>query len=274
MLSLCGIYIFLLIGMVLADFRFIDIKSIKNFFNDPNIISSLKLSIASCSITTVLCLWVAIPIGYILSRYEFRGKSILDSILDIPIMLPPLVIGICLLFFFSSPFVKYFEEIFINIFKGSFIANWFGWEPQYWTFNPAFTKLSVIIAQFMVACAFAVRIMKSTFDEMNPRKEEVALTLGCSKGQSFWLVALPNAKRGIITAATLAWARSLGEFGPILIFAGTTRMKTEVLSTSVYLEFSVGNIAMATTISMAMIMTAIFINIIMRQFGGIKLSHD
>jgi molybdate transport system permease protein len=110
--------------------------------------------------------------------------------------------------------------------------------------------------------------MRTTFDEINVRQEQVALTLGCSRGQAFWRIVLPRAKRGMVTAATLAWARSLGEFGPILIFAGTTRMKTEVLSTTVYLEFSVGNLAMATTVSVFMILTAVFIMLIMRIYGN------
>jgi len=66
---------------------------------------------------------------------------------------------------------------------------------------------SVILAQFAVACAFAVRTMLVTFDQISPRCEQVALTLGCNRSQAFWRVALPEARRGVLTAATLAWAR-------------------------------------------------------------------
>ena len=99
---------------------------------------------------------------------------------------------------------------------------------------------AVVLAQFSVACAFAVRTMKATFDHINPRCEQVALSLGCTQFEAFGWVVLPEAKRGMMTAFTLAWARSLGEFGPLLIFAGATRMKTEVLSTTVFLEMNVG----------------------------------
>ena len=75
--------------------------------------------------------------------------------------------------------------------------------------------------------------------------EEVALALGCSRLQAFSHVVLPEAKRGMLTAMTLAWARSLGEFGPLLIFAGATRNKTEVLSTTVFLELSIGDLEAA-----------------------------
>jgi molybdate transport system permease protein len=126
---------------------------------------------------------------------------------------------------------------------------------------------SVILAQFSVACAFAVRTMRVTFDQLNPRTEQVALTLGCRRSQAFWLVVLPEARRGMITAATLAWARSLGEFGPILIFSGATRMHTEVLPTTVFLELSVGNLEAAVSVSLLMVATAAMVLVIVRVWG-------
>ena len=129
---------------------------------------------------------------------------------------------------------------------------------------------AVVIAQFSVACAFAVRTMKTTFDHINPRCEQVALSLGCSRAQAFGWVVLPEAKRGMMTALTLAWARSLGEFGPLLVFAGTVRMKTEVLSTSVFLEMSIGNIEGAVAISLIMVAAAVLVLVVARLWG----SHD
>jgi molybdate transport system permease protein len=99
----------------------------------------------------------------------------------------------------------------------------------------------------------------------------VALTLGCSRGQAFWLVVLPEARRGLITAATLAWARSLGEFGPILVFSGATRMRTEVLPTSVFLELSIGNIEAAVAVSLLMVVAAVVVLVIVRVYGMERL---
>ncbi len=147
------------------------------------------------------------PLGYLMCRFHFRGKGFIDAVLDIPIVLPPLVIGLSLLILFQLPPLKALERV----------------------FPVTYPIPSVILAQFSVACAFAVRTMRVTFDQINPRTEQVALTLGCRRSQAFWLVVLPEARRGMITAATLAWARSLGEFGPILVFSGATRMHTEVL---------------------------------------------
>ncbi|MBI3986207.1 MAG: ABC transporter permease subunit, partial [Lentisphaerae bacterium] len=109
--------------------------------------------------------------------------------------------------------------------------------------------------------------MLVTFDQINPRCEDVARTLGCNRGQAFWRVALPDARRGILTAATLAWARALGEFGPILIFSGATRMRTEVLPTTVFLELSIGNIEAAVAVSLIMIAAAALVLGIARIFG-------
>src|SRR5262249_27739699 len=125
----------------------------------------------------------------------------------------------------------------------------------------------VILAQFAVTAAFAVRTMRATFDQISPRTEQVALTLGCSRSQAFWRVTFPEARRGLLTAATLAWARALGEFGPILIFSATTRFKTEVLPTTVYLELSVGRLEAAIAVSLLMIAAAVVVLLIMRIFG-------
>ncbi|MEE2617708.1 MAG: ABC transporter permease subunit, partial [Candidatus Poribacteria bacterium] len=95
----------------------------------------------------------------------------------------------------------------------------------------------------------------------------VALTLGCNRNQAFWLVILPEVRHGILTAATLAWSRSLGEFGPILIFAGATRMRTEVLPTTVFLELSIGNIEAAVAVSLLMVFAAVIVLIIVRIYG-------
>jgi molybdate transport system permease protein len=126
---------------------------------------------------------------------------------------------------------------------------------------------AVILAQFTVACAFAVRTMRVTFEQIDPRREQVALTLGCTRMQAFGMVVLPEAGRGMLSAATLAWARAMGEFGPILVFAGATRMRTEVLPTTVFLELSVGHTEAAVAVSLIMVLAALAVLIIVRLFG-------
>jgi molybdate transport system permease protein len=247
LIVLGGLYVVLIVAMLLAEAGFTTLQHIWKALESPEIRYSIKLSLLSCSLTTILALWVAVPLGYLMSRFEFRGKSLLDAILDIPIVLPPLVIGLALLILFQTAPARWFEE---NI--------------KIVTFRIP----SVILAQFAVACAFAVRTMRVTFDQISPREEAVALTLGCNRGQAFWRVVLPEAKRGLLTAATLAWARSLGEFGPILVFSGATRMRTEVMPTTVFLELSVGNVETAVAVSLLMVLAAVTVLIILRRAGS------
>ena len=105
-------------------------------------------------------------------------------------------------------------------------------------------------------------------DQINPRQEQVARTLGGTRSQAFWMVVLPQARRGVLTAGTLAWSRALGEFGPILVFAGATRMHTEVLPTTIFLELSIGNIEAAVAVSMLMVLAALVVLVVVRMFGN------
>ena len=109
--------------------------------------------------------------------------------------------------------------------------------------------------------------MRLCFDSIDPRPEQVARTLGCTRAQAFFRVTLPEARGGIIAAGSLAFARALGEFGPILVFSGATRMKTEVLPTTVFLELSVGNLQAALAVSLLMVLAAISVLVLARMFG-------
>jgi molybdate transport system permease protein len=242
---LSGVYILLILAMLVADLSFTTPHHLLRALASPEIRFSIKLSLISCTLTTLLSLWVAVPTGYIMSRHQFPGRRLMDAVLDIPIVLPPLVIGLSLLILFQTPLGRAVQRI----------------------VPVTYAVPSVILAQFAVACAFAVRTMLVTFDQISPRCEQVALTLGCNRSQAFWRVALPEARRGVLTAATLAWARSLGEFGPILIFSGATRLRTEVLPTTVFLELSIGNIEAAVAVSLIMIVAALAVLTIARVFG-------
>ena len=142
------------------------------------------------------------------------------------------------------------------------------WIQRTTGFGITFSKPAVVLAQFAVACAFAVQTMRVTFDQIDTRAEQVALTLGCRRSQAFLWVVLPQAWRGMIAAVTIAWARSLGEFGPILVFAGATRMRTEVLSTTVFLELSVGQLEAAVAVSLLMVLAAMGVLGLVRLVGA------
>ena len=241
-----GSYLVLLLAMLVADLGYTSPTHLARALRSPEIRYAIRLSLLSCSLTTLLSLWVAVPIGYLMARVRFPGQNLVDALLDIPIVLPPLVIGLSLLILFQTPPGRAIEH-FVPI---------------------TYAIPSVVLAQFMVACAFAVRTLRATFEQISPRAEQVALTLGCSRSQAFWWIVLPEARRGLVTAGTLAWARSLGEFGPILVFSGATRLKTEVLPTTVFLELSVGNLEAAVAVSLLMVVAAVAVLLIIRAFGS------
>lgn len=246
MCMLGGFYLLMIVGMIVADMHFTSASTVLEVLRRKEIQYSIKLSLVSSVITTILSMWVAVPIGYLLSRFRFPGKSLVDATLDIPIVLPPLVVGLSLLILFKT---TPFEALGLD---KSFI----------------FTRKGVVVAQFMVACAFAVRIMRTTFDDIPLRKEEIAFTLGCTRSDAFWRVVLPESRNGCLAAATVTWARALGEFGPILIFAGTTRMKTEVLPSTVFLELGIGEIDAAVAVSILMILCAVSVMVVFRLMSA------
>jgi molybdate transport system permease protein len=241
-----GTYVALILAMLAADLLFTSPADLVAALASPEIRYAIRLSLVSCTITTLLALWVAVPLGYLLARTSFPGKTVVDTLLDVPIVLPPLVIGLSLLILLQTNIGGYIQKHIITI---------------------TYAVPAVVLAQFSVSAAFAVRTMRVTFEQLPPRTEQVARTLGCSRHQAFWLVVLPEARPGILTAATLAWARALGEFGPILVFAGATRMRTEVLPTTVFLELSVGKIEAAIAVSLLMIFVAAIVLVLTRTFG-------
>ncbi len=252
MSGLSSCFILLIVLLLAADLMYTSVAEFKAALLKPEIQAAFRLTILSCTVAAVLSIWVATPLGYLLSRYKFPGRWVVDTIVDIPIVLPPLVLGLSLLILF-------------HISIG-------GWELETWLrdrvgFPVTYRWPAVVLAQFSVACAFAVRTMRVTFDQIDPRAEDVARTLGCTRGQAFMQIALPQAWRGMIAATTIAWARALGEFGPILVFAGATRMRTEVLSTTVFLELSIGQLNAAVAVSLLMVAMAVVVLVLLRVLG-------
>ena len=253
-LLISGTYVLLILLLVAADVGYLVkstspeagnglLNAFAHAFRSPEIRSAIKLTLISCTFAAILSVFVAVPIGYLLARHKFPGAGLIDAVLDIPIALPPLVVGLSLLILFQFLPLAVREAV-------------------------VYERPAVVLAQFTVACAFAVRTMRATFDQIDARREQVALTLGCTRAQAFFSVVLPEAWRGVVTAGTLAWARALGEFGPLLIFAGATRNKTEVLSTTVFLELSIGDLNAAVTVSLLMILAAIAVVLTARTWGS------
>ncbi len=203
------------------------------------------LSLVTCTITALLSLLIAVPVSYLMSRKRFPGHALVDAALDIPIVLPPMVVGLCLLIFFQTSMGHFIEKV----------------------IPFTYTIAGVVLAQGVIAAAFAIRSMRGVFDHLSARPEDVAMTLGCTRWQALWHVTLPAARPGMFAAASIAWARSLGEFGPVLVFAGATRMKTEVLPTSIWLALSSGELEQGVAVSLLMIALSMIVLVAIRITG-------
>jgi molybdate transport system permease protein len=241
-----GSYVLFVAALLVGDLVYTSPGDLRDALNDPHIRFAIRLSVLSATTTTILAMWVAVPLGYLLSRARFRGKWLVEAILDVPIVLPPLVIGLSLLILFQLPPGRAVEAV----------------------IPVTYHVPAVILAQFAVATAFAVRTMRVAFEQIDPRAEAVALTLGCSRAQAFRRVTLPAAKRGMVAAATLAWARAIGEFGPVQIFAGATPMKTVVLPTAVFFEAQLGRLSAALAVSLIMVAVALGALLAVRLLGA------
>ena len=249
-----GSYVLLIALMVAADVAYLGTRlpqAMAEAFSSRDIRDSLTLSLISCTAAAALSILVAVPLGYLLAREKWRGRGFVEWLVDVPVVLPPLVVGLSLLILFHVKVGTHSLETWLNSHG----------------LRVSFAVPAVILAQFAVAAAFAVRTMRLTFAQIPQRTEQVALTLGCSRAGAFWRVALPQARRGVLGAFTLAWARSLGEFGPILVFAGATRGRTEVLSTTVFLELSIGRLEAAVAVSLLMIAVSLIALGLIRWLG-------
>lgn len=249
----CFLFVGLFVGFVLiliaADIMYIDKKAILQTVTSGFIRHALWMSIWTSCVTVLLSLVFALPIGYALSRFRFPGRAVVDSIIDLPIVFPPLVAGLTLLVFFSQTTI------------GKWIQEDLGLEF-------VFQAKGIVLCQFLVSASFAIRSTKTAFDDVDRRFENVALTLGCTPWASFTRVSLPLASNGIVAGSILTWARAFGLFGPLMIFVGSFRGRTEVLSTTVFLEQSVGNLEVALAVALLMIFVAVVALSAMRLVGG------
>ncbi len=237
---------------------------------DPENHFAIKLSVLMSAVTALLAMVAAIPAAYALSRFRLPGASIIDTLLDLPIVVPPPVIGLSLLIFFSTSAGQWIDQMTPHWFVAS--LNWvlsvvLGRpisDDQPWTF----TTRGIVVAQFFVACSFGVRAVKATFDTVGTRHEDVARTLGCTRRQAFFRVVLPMARTGIVAGAVMTWARAIAEFGPVLFFCGATPWKTEVMPIAMFLRYSSNEIEKAVVLLIIMLMISTVTLLTFKRLGG------
>lgn len=241
-ISLCilSLFVVIVLALIVTDLRYeyLSLKTFTEIITSPDVLAAIELSVISSLITLVLVVIFAVPIGYALSRYRFPGHAIVDTIVDIPILLPPVVIGLSLLIFFAYAPGKQIEE-FIEYFSGSTMHSLIG----------------IVLCQFLVSISYAIRAAKAAFDSVDRRLEQVAMSLGCTDFQAFRRVTLPLARNGLIAGSIMAWARAIGVFGPLVVFVGTA-VRVRVMPTTIYLELSIGREEVSLAVAIVMVAIA------------------
>lgn len=185
---------------------------------------AVKLSLVTATISTGVCMFLALPCAYVLTRKRFPGRRLIESIIEVPLSLPYLVLGLCLLIVFSSQAGQLLKAA---------------------GFRVVFDATGIVIAQIMVNLPFVIKLVTSAFSEVDLRLEFIAGTLGASKWKRFRTITLGLCRNDLLSACILAWSRGLGEFGATLMLVGVTRMVTETLPASIYLNISTGDNDMA-----------------------------
>lgn len=211
------------------------------------ILYSVKLSLYTASISTLICIILAIPTSYALTRTNMPLKRLSQLLLELPLSLPYLVLGLSLLLVFSSKVGKLLG------------AN---------GFQIVFSKKGIIFAHIFVNLPLVIRIIKTSFNEIDIRLETIARLLGASKAQSFWTVTLPLSKQAIVGAIILAWSRALGEFGATLMLVGATRMKTETLPASIYLNMATGDTKSAMSSATILLIIAALTQLLLTRLNS------
>ena len=226
--------VILCMSLIILTIIFKGLPFLSNTINSDETKFAIKLSLFTTTISTIICMLLTIPTAYTLSKKRQGIGKYLQIIIELPLCLPYLVLGFSLLLIFSSPFGKALKGM---------------------GFRVVYSQLGIIMAQIFVNLPYAIRFVRTAFLEIDPRLEFIAQTLGASKFKSFITIVLPMAKNSIIGALILTWSRGLGEFGATLMLVGVTRMKTETLPGSIYLNVATGDtgVAMASALILLII---------------------
>ena len=179
-------------------------------------LSALLVTIKLASITTVILILVGTPIAWWLSQTRFKFKAVIEAIIALPLILPPTVLGFYLLMTLGTngPIGNFLESL-----GGSSIA---------------FTFTGLVVGSVIYSLPFVVQPLQNSFGSIGKQPMEVAATLGASKLDRFFTVAVPLARSGFITASVLGFAHTVGEFGVVLMIGGNIPGETGVLSIAIY----------------------------------------
>lgn len=189
-----------------------------SYLGSPGVQSAMRLSLSTSLLATGLALILGTPLAYILARWRFRGRTLVEVLVDLPIVLPPSVAGIALLAAFGRR----------SVLGGALTS--FG-------ISLPFTTAAVVLAQAFVAAPLFIRAARIGFNSVDAQMEEAAHTEGASQWQMLRHVLLPLTGRAVFGGLVLCWARALGEFGATILFAGNLPGVTQTMPLAIFIGF-------------------------------------
>lgn len=223
-------------GVLLALVTQVSPSELKEAVFHAETFYALKFSLGTSCCAMLIALAVGVSSAYFMARREFAGKGVIETILDLPLVMPPLIVGVGLLFLLGKDMLgAHLAKLGINF-----------------IFNPS----GAVIAQAFIATPIVMRSAQAAFSSIDRGYEETAATLGLTPFEIFIRINLPLVKRSMFSAIIMAWARTMGEFGGTLMVAGATRFHTETLPIAVYLNISSGELGIAVSCALVLLCTA------------------
>ena len=237
----------LVVAVLVAMIVYADLATFWRCLSSPETLFSIRLTMVTVTLSTLISMLLAVPAAYALSNYRIPLARLVDTLLDLPIVLPPVAAGLALLVLFGYYLGEPMERF------GMFLPH---------------TQAGIVVAQLFGTMTFAVRSVKAALDSVPPRLGHVARTLGSNRWRTFRRVTLPLARNGLIAGAVLSWARCLGLFGPVVMFCGATRFRTEILPTAIFLNNSVGRLEEAVAGTLILLLLAVLTLVVFKRLGG------
>jgi molybdate transport system permease protein len=221
--------------------------------HNPEVLAALWLSLFTSGLSLGIVILVGTPFAWVHHKYRYPGKIMVDTLIDLPLVLPPAVAGFALLMLYGR-------------------AGLVGSSLAVHGVSVAFTTLAVIMAQIFVASPFYLRQAKTLFGQLDPVYEQTARTLGASPVRTFLLVVIPLTAGGLVSGAVMTFGRALGEFGATIMFAGNLPGVTQTMPLAVYVGME-GDLNAGLTISILLVIISFTLMALVRSLSRKEGRH-
>lgn len=235
--------LFLLVPLVALLLRTNPAAIVANL-QQPTVLQAIQLSMITSAISTFLTILLGTPVAVLLARRTLPFQKAIDTLIDLPTVLPPSVAGVALLIAFGR-------------------RGLIGETLDDWGITLAFTQVAVVIAQVFVACPFYIKAAAIGFAGIEPELKEAAALDGGSRWDIFRHITIPLAWGALVSGAVMTWARALGEFGATIIFAGNFPGRTQTMPLAIYLGFEL-DLGLALTLSVILVVCSFLVLLIVK----------